>query len=153
MQCKYRECLGNVCNKACNFLDLIRPAVNLAVRFYISYLVLMLAFIKIQDWNAVLFMFENEYQVPFMPASVAAVITVALQIVCPIMIILGYRARIGALILFLMAFISNYFYQPFVENEYWMLILAMLMSYGSDKWSLDCYLCCKEEKSSGKKKK
>lgn len=142
----YKECFCKCCERTLSFLNKIAPVMNLVVRFYMANIIFMFGLDKIQNWDATMFLFTNEYQIPVLPNVVSAVIVTAIQLIAPIMLVVGYGARFAALILFVMTLLSNFFYQQFIENYYWMLIFAMLMSYGSDKLSLDHYLCQKRAK-------
>jgi putative oxidoreductase len=129
----------------------ISPAVNLVVRLYVANIIFFLGLEKIQNWDAALFLFENEYQIPILPYWFAAIITAAIQLICAAMLVLGYHTRLAALILFIMVALSTFFYQQFLENYYWMMLLALFASYGADKWSLD-YFCAQKKKNNIKKK-
>ena len=151
MQCKYKECLCNCCEKTTKFLDKIRPVVNFIVRLYLANIFLFLGLEKIQNWDATLFLFQNEYQIPLVHHSIATVLAIIIQIVCPIMLVLGYGARFAALVLFITTLLSSLFYQQYVEYYYLMLILALLMCYGPDKFSLGHYMSNKVKSKKDKK--
>ncbi len=140
MECKYRGCVYSFCAKTTEFLDKIKPVVNFIVRLYLASTFLFLGLDKIQNWDTTLFLFQNDYQIPLVSHSIATVLAIAIQIACPVMLVLGYGTRFAALILFVTTLMSNFFYQQYVEYNYWMLVLAMLMCYGADKFSLDCYM-------------
>lgn len=143
---KYKNCFCHCCDATMNFLNKISPVLNLVVRFYMANLVFTLGLEKIQNWSDTLFLFENEYQVPLLPNMISAFLVTAIELITPILLVVGYGARLAALVLFVMTLLSNFGYQQFVENYYWMLIFMMIMSYGSDKLSLDHYLWHKKSK-------
>lgn len=151
MECNYKGCVSNCCGMMSLGLAKIAPAINLLVRFYIANIIFMIGLEKLQNWDAALFLFQNEYQVPILPYWFAAVTTVAIQLLCSVMLVIGYHTRLAALILFIMIALSTFFYQQFVENYYWMMILALFASYGPDRWSLDCFLGKKQSKNNKKK--
>lgn len=151
MDYSYTECNCTCCGKMSGVLKKISPAVNLVVRVYVANIIFFLGLEKIQNWDAALFLFENEYQIPILPYWFAAVTTAAIQLICSAMLVLGYHTRLAALVLFIMVALSTFFYQQFLENYYWMMLLALFASYGADKWSLDCF-CAQKKKNNIKKK-
>jgi putative oxidoreductase len=151
MECSYTECNCACCKQTSCVFKKMAPAVNLIVRVYIANIFFVLGLEKLQNWDAALFLFQNEYQVPILPYWFAAVTTVAIQLICSAALVLGYHTKFAALVLFIMVALSTFFYQQFVENYYWMMLLALFASYGADRLSLDYFLAKKKNNNSKKK--
>lgn len=137
---KCKECLCQWCDCTEKYLHKLAPIANVIVRFYMANLVFMFGLDKIQNWDATVFLFENEFVAPILPSIIWAGLITAIELIAPILLVIGYNAKIAALFLFSLTLVSNFFYQQTVDNYYWMLIFAMLMSYGADKFSMDHYL-------------
>ncbi len=122
----------------CSYLlSFLSPFVNLIVRLYLANIFIKAGLTKIDDWEATLFLFENEYQVPFLPYTLAAILSVIMELLVAPMLALGLATRYSSILLFIMTFIINYTYQEAAENYYWMLLFATLITYGGSFISLD----------------
>ena len=87
-------------------------------------------------------LFEYEYAVPLLPVNVAAFMATAGELILPVLLIAGFLTRIGALGLLVMALVIEIFVYPGTQQHYyWMIILAMLLTYGPNKLSVDHWLC------------
>lgn len=142
----FKTCAHKMICKCSCILSAMNPLVNLVARFYIANIFFKSGLTKIDNWSATLFLFQNEYKVPLLSFSIAAVLATFVELVGSVALALGIGTRYAAIALFLMTLIMNFTYQEVPENYYWMLILAMIAVQGGKRISIDYLIkirCCK----------
>lgn len=89
------------------------------------------------DWDNTILLFEYEHPVPFLSPEVAAFLGTGFELLCPILLVVGFGTRTAAFILLIMtAFIQITYFQH-VTHIYWMILLGVLVLQGGGKLSLD----------------
>lgn len=136
----YKLLVTNLFGKLTDILSWFAPISNLVARIYIAEVFFSSGLVKIHSWHSTLFLFQNEYKVPLISYTLAAFLATAVELVAPVMLVLGLGTRYGGAALFFMTLVINYTYQQMPENYYWMLLLAMFMTYGADKFSADYFI-------------
>lgn len=130
-------------------LDACAPLGNLVVRVWVAYIFFTAGLIKAQSWVTTLNLFNYEYHVPFLPPTLAAILATTIELVWPVLLVLGLGGRLMYFVLFIynaMAVVSYpYLWTPegyagLLQHLNWGLLIMLLMFYGSDKWSLDHWL-------------
>lgn len=126
-------------------LTYLSPAFNLGWRIYLGKVFFFSGLTKIRSWDSTLFLFNFEYQVPFIPPEIAAIMATAGELILPLLLIsgsLGRFAAIGLFILNVMAVISYPALLPIALKDHylWGALLAVLVIYGPGKWSVDEWL-------------
>lgn len=111
-------------------MDVIRR-ITLAQAFFIS------GALKMMDWNNALYLSAHEYPVSWMDAAIAAHLGAAIEIVCPILLVLGLMTRFAALALLILTAIAQTVYQPVNIQVFWMIILGYWVVMGARRQSLD----------------
>lgn len=119
----------------------------LATRLYVSWVFLKSGWLKITSWDSTLALFEYEYRVPLLSASVAAVLGTFGELVFPVLLIAGLFGRLSALGLFAVNALAVISYahvllQPgfeaaIAQHYLWAFMLAMLAIYGPGEISAD----------------
>lgn len=121
--------------------SIIAPLANLAARIYIGYSIFFVSGLaKLDDFEGVVELFEEDWVIPFLPAQPAAYLATAGELILPILLILGLFTRFGAFGLMIMTIVIQMFAIQDPQHYLWMLVLALLVSYGGDKISLDNFL-------------
>jgi putative oxidoreductase len=100
---------------------------------------------KVDGWNIfhvndkTLFLFREEYKLPFVPPELAALAAQIAEHVLPALLIIGLGTRFSALGLFIMTLVIQIFVYPnaYVVHGTWAAILLMLVKYGPGKFSAD----------------
>lgn len=128
--------------QASNLLDYLQPISLLAARFYVAWVFFASGLTKLKDWDTTLFLFEEEYSVPFIPFELAAYLGTAGEIILPIILVLGLASRFGALSLSLVniiAVISLVEIAPaaLYAHVIWGLLLMQIVLFGGGKLSVD----------------
>jgi putative oxidoreductase len=94
---------------------------------------------KIDDWQGTLWLFKQEYNMNFMPEFMAYSAT-ALELVAPVLLLVGFLTRFAALSLALLSVGIHLTYPTFHEHYFWMLILTAITLHGPSTLSLDYWI-------------
>jgi putative oxidoreductase len=131
-------------------LDALAPLVGLIVRCWVAYFFFMAGLVKVEHWQATILLFTHEYQVPLLSPYLATILGTGAELLLPLLLVIGYGGRIMILVFFLYNAIAAISY-PFLwtpeggvglnEHISWALLLAVLMTHGLGKWSLEYWLC------------
>ena len=118
-----------------------------ATRIWVSWEFLKSGWIKITSWQNTVFLFHNEYQVPLLPPTLAAITGTAGELVFPALLIAGIAGRLSAAGLFavnVMAVVSyahvllSEGFEAAVGQHYlWGFALLVLIVFGPGRASLD----------------
>ena len=94
---------------------------------------------KIASWQITVVLFRDEYNVPFLPPEVAAMLATAMELSCPILLLLGLATRLATLPLIGMTLVIQLFVYPesWTVHLMWMSILLFVLTRGPGAWSLD----------------
>ena len=87
-------------------LPYFQSLLSLTGRFYVSWVFFTSGLTKVVDWESTLFLFEYEYNVPFLPIVLAAVLATVGELVLPVLLTLGIAARGSAIGLSLVNFVA-----------------------------------------------
>ena len=136
----FKTCAHKILCKTNCFLSALNPLVNLGVRLYIANIFFKSGLVKIGGWNATLYLFQYEYKVPVISYALAAVLATFVELVGSTALAVGFATRYAAMALLTMTAVINYTYAETPENYYWMLILAMLVTQGGRRISVDYLL-------------
>ncbi len=100
---------------------------------------------KVDGWNIfhvndkTLFLFREEYKVPYLPSELAALMAQVAEHVLPALLIAGLASRFSALGLLAMTLVIQIFVYPgaYVTHGLWAAVLLMIIKYGPGQISLD----------------
>ena len=128
--------------RASHSMTRLHSLVVLAARVYIAQVFFSAGMTKIQDWDTTLFLFEEEYQVPFLSPEIAAYLGTFGELILPVLLFSGLLTRLSALGLFIVnwiAVISLLDIPPaaLYLHVVWGLLLAQIAIYGGGFLSLD----------------
>jgi len=128
-------------------LDRLRPWFLLATRLWVSWQFLKAGWIKITNWDTTLLLFREEYHVPVLPPTLAAVCGTFGELFFPLLLVLGFFTRFGALGLLAvnaMAVVSYWhvlgsegYEGALAQHVLWGYMLAVLLFAGAGALSLD----------------
>ena len=125
------------------------PLADLLARVWIGLVFFRSGLQKINDWENTLILFEYEYMVPILPPEIAAYLGTANELVLPILLFVGFLARLAAVPLLGMAMVIQFVlganspaYNSF-EHYAWMVFLLLIITRGAGKFSLDHLLVSK----------
>jgi len=92
---------------------------------------------KISSWPETLALFQNQYNVPFLPSELVAYLTTMTELSCPILLLFGFATRLAAIPMLLMTAVIQLTYMSGGENLYWAVLLMTLICFGPGAISLD----------------
>lgn len=123
----------------------LTPLFGLGIRGYLAWVFFRSGLTKIQSWDSTLWLFENEYSVPYLPTDFAAGLATATELTLPAFILLGLGSRIAAAVLFIFNAIAVISYPDLdisaVRQHYlWGALMLVLVFHGAGKLSLDALL-------------
>lgn len=122
-------------------LTVLRPLALLAARCYVGWVFFSSGLTKIKDWDTTLFLFEEEYAVPFLSPDVAAYLGTGGELLLPVLLVFGLLnpiAVIGLSILNVMAVLSLEDIAPaaFSMHVIWGMLLAAVLLWGPGRLSI-----------------
>jgi len=128
-------------------LDKARPWFLLATRLWVSWQFLKSGWVKITSWDTTLLLFREEYHVPVLPPTLAAVCGTFGELFFPLLLVLGFFTRFGAIGLLAvnaMAVVSYWhvlgsegYEGALAQHVLWGYMLAVLLFCGAGALSLD----------------
>jgi putative oxidoreductase len=100
---------------------------------------------KVDGWqvtDSALFLFEEEYKVPLLPADIAAYMAAAAEHIFAVMLFVGLATRLGALGLLGMTLVIQVFVYPenYIDHTFWAAALILILSRGAGAISADAFL-------------
>jgi putative oxidoreductase len=121
----------------------LAPLLFLAIRLWMADIFFRSGLLKIQNLSGAIFLFTDVHPVPFLAPWLAAYLVTTIELVCPTLLALGLAARLAALPMLAMALVIQFvvgsadpaFY--LTEHYYWMFLLAVIITKGPGRLSLD----------------
>jgi putative oxidoreductase len=94
---------------------------------------------KLANWDLTLQLFANEYKVPVLPPEIAAPMAAAVELSCPVLLVLGLFTRVATLPMIAMTLVIQVFVYPqsWADHLAWLTFLLLLLSRGAGVISLD----------------
>jgi putative oxidoreductase len=127
-------------------LDFLAPLFDLALRLFVAWAFFRSGLVKIQSWDATLYLFENEYAVPFLPPEIAAYLGTAAELTLPVFLALGLGTRFAVLALFVFNAVAVISYPDLSpaglkDHLLWGALMLVTLFHGPGRLSLDAWLC------------
>ena len=113
------------------------PFTDRAIRFFVAVWCLRSGLVKAADWETALYLATNEYPVSFMSPANAAAIGLGIELVGPVLLLLGFFTRPAALAMAALTLISQAVYVPTTTNLIVGAILVWYVFNGPAAFSLD----------------
>lgn len=91
------------------------------------------------NWDTTLYLFENDYALPFLPPHLAAYMAVAIEVTTPILLVLGLLTRAASAALLGMTLVIEIFVYPMAWPTHiqWAAMLLVLLCRGPGTFSVD----------------
>jgi putative oxidoreductase len=121
---------------------------KLFVRLYVANAFFKAGWLKFNNWDSTLYLFEEEYQVPIIPWEFAAYLATAAEIILPILLLLGLASRLVASKLFLFNIMAVVSYPVlwnggFYDHKLWGVMLLITVIFGPGKFAADSWIFSK----------
>jgi len=126
-------------------VDTLQPLFALLIRFYLGRVFFASGSIKLMNWDSTLALFANEYHVPILPPTLAAIMGTAAEIGLPVFLVFGLGTRFAAIALFVFNIIAATSYPDLSpaglkDHVLWGTLMIVLFFYGPGKISIDHWL-------------
>ncbi|GLC92121.1 hypothetical protein Tamer19_15290 [Cupriavidus sp. TA19] len=97
------------------------------------------AMTKLANWETAVELFRQEYRVPLVPPELAAYLSVSIELVAPVLLVLGLATRPVALILLRMTTVIEIFVYPqaWPTHLQWAAMLLVLLARSAGRFSID----------------
>lgn len=123
-------------------LNHLSPIVDLVIRVFVASVFFKAGLTKIASWSNTVALFENEYAVPLLPPELAAFLGTGVELVFPVLLVLGLGSRLSAFVLFVFNIIAVISYPDIGEvglrdHQMWGLLLVVTLLHGPGALSLD----------------
>ena len=112
----------------------------LGMRFWIADVFWKSGLSKLSDWESTIALFEDEYKVPVISPELAAYLGTGVELIAPVLVVLGLGARLGAAGMLFMTAVIEFTYMHFDVHVIWALMLALILFQGPGKASLDYFI-------------
>ncbi len=108
-------------------------------RFVIAAVFWNSGIVKITSWQPTVALFANEYRVPLLPPELAAFLATAVELTCPVLLVLGLATRLATLPMLGMTVVIEAFVYPdlWLIHMTWATILLFILTRGPGVISLD----------------
>ncbi|AZO01062.1 DoxX family protein [Mesorhizobium sp. M9A.F.Ca.ET.002.03.1.2] len=115
--------------------------VQLAARIAVAHVFWQSAQTKLASWPVTLQLFANEYNLPFIDATIAAPLATTAEITGSVLLFLGLFSRVAALILLGVVSVIQIFVFPenWAEHLLWASLLLIVLARGAGVFSLDYF--------------
>lgn len=126
-------------------LNWISPLFLLGLRVCIADVFIKSGLTRMQDFSSTVALFENEYKVPFISPSLAAVSGTAAELILPALLVAGFASRLAALALFVFNIIAVVSYPEISaagvqDHVLWGTVILVVVFFGSGRFSMDHWL-------------
>ena len=137
--------LGAPWDRLVGALESLQPGAQLAARLYLAQVFFLSGLSKLRDWDTTLALFTDEYHVPWLSPSVAALAGTLGELLLPVLLVLGLGGRFaaaGLAVVNLVAAISLTELAPAAlqQHQFWGSLLLALVLWGPGRWSADAWL-------------
>jgi putative oxidoreductase len=126
-------------------LEFLAPLADLLLRVWVSWVFLKSGVNKFQSWDTTVLLFEYEYQVPLLSPDVAAAAGTGVELIFPVLLMIGLAGRWAALVLFVFNIMAVVSYPSLelpgkLDHLLWGIMLLMPVLRGPGKLSPDHFL-------------
>jgi putative oxidoreductase len=121
----------------------LAPFLFLAIRLWMAEIFFRSGLLKIRNPSGAIYLFTEVHPVPSLAPWLAAYLVTAIELVCPVLLVLGLAARLAALPMLAMALVIQFVVGAadpafhLTEHYYWMFLLALIVAKGPGRLSLD----------------
>jgi putative oxidoreductase len=128
-----------------DILSLLSPVGDLLLRCWVAYAFWVSGLTKIQNWDSTLYLFNDEYSVPFLSPEIAAYLGAGVELSFPVLLAIGLFARFAALSLFFFNIVAVLSYPDLgaagiEQHKVWGIMLLVCFLHGPGKISIDQWI-------------
>ncbi len=115
----------------------VAPWVDLWIRLWLAQSFLVSGLVKVGSWEVALILAREEYPVTWLDPVTAAYTGTTIELVAPVLLILGLATRAGAFALLALTLVIQFNYIPLDIHLLWIALLGWLVVHGAGALSLD----------------
>ena len=119
----------------------------LGARLYLAQVFFLSGLTKLRDWSSTLALFNDVYQVPLLPPTLAAYMGTAGELTLPVLLVLGLAGRFagaGLFVVNLMAALSlaadDFSPAAQAQHTLWGVLALAVLLFGAGRWSADRFI-------------
>lgn len=136
-----KELIYKTYNTTFNTLDKwLSPFWFFYIRYWLADVFFRSGLVSISDWENNINLFKYEFNVPLLSPELAAFLSTAVELICPVLLILGLGTRLAALAIFFTALVIELTYTHHLDHILWMLASSLLVLKGGERMSIDYLL-------------
>jgi len=113
------------------------PVLDLAIRWWLAAIFWVSGILKATNWTTALELARDEYPVPWMDPVLAAWAGAAIELVCPVFLVLGLATRLAAVPMLALSLVIQAHYRELPDHLFWAMLLGWLVVRGPGALSLD----------------
>lgn len=142
--------LANIFNGFNQLFNLLQSPLLLSFRLYVAYVFFLSGLQKLRTWDdeyGVMFLFKEEYKVPFLDPEIAAYLATAGELFLPVVLVLGLGTRFFAIALSVLNIVAVIaYYDTLVKvgqvtpHIFWGACLLTNIAFGAGFFSVDHWL-------------
>jgi NADH dehydrogenase/putative oxidoreductase len=116
------------------------PFVDLGIRLAVAQAYFHSGLVKALDWQSALLLARYDYPVRWLSPDHAAALGLAIELICPVLLVLGLFTRAAALPMAILALVIQGSYETLDTNLFWAAILFGYVVFGARELSLDALI-------------
>ncbi len=113
------------------------PFTDLFVRFAVAQFFMRSGLVKFANWDTAVLLATQEYPVPWMAPATAAAVGLSIELIGPILLVLGLFTRPAAIAMGVLTIVAQIYYIPTTTNLFLIAMLIWYAIYGPAAFSLD----------------
>lgn len=122
------------------------PFLFLAIRLWIASIFWNSGMTKFNDWQGTVALFTDVYKVSCIDPNLAAYLTTAIELSCPILLVMGLTTRLATIPMLVLVAMMETTFLSSIDHFYWAVLLSALLCKGSGLFSVDYFLTKKYSK-------
>lgn len=140
-------------------LDPLRAPLLAVARLWVAWQFLKSGWLKVTSWENTLFLFTEEYHVPLLPPTMAAITGTIGELVFPVLLVAGLAGRLAALglsavnvmavVAYAHVLLAEGFEAALGDHVLWGVVLLVLAVAGPGSLSLDALMTRRGNGASG----
>jgi len=115
----------------------VGPILDLTIRWWLAAIFWVSGLLKVTNWATALELARSEYPVPWMDPVTAAWTGAAIELICPVFLLLGLATRLAAVPMLALSLVIQVYYKELPDHLFWALLLGWLILRGPGALSLD----------------
>jgi NADH dehydrogenase FAD-containing subunit/uncharacterized membrane protein YphA (DoxX/SURF4 family) len=113
------------------------PYVELLIRLWIARLFFFFGIQELMNWTATLQVANEQNPLPLFAPMVSAYLSTGADLICAILLALGFATRYASLPLLILAAITQFRFEPFDTQLFWIALFGWYVIHGAGPISLD----------------